>query len=104
MHRDNVDLDHGTITIDPHTGTLHESGHSRWLGAPKTASSARVITLPPFLIGLLRQHLQRHDHEFIFTTKTGKWWWRSTFLRRVLQPAVNGNENNPQQRVRDCPH
>ncbi|MBP2320442.1 integrase [Kibdelosporangium banguiense] len=91
------------VTIDLRTGTLHESAHSRWLGAPKTASSARVITLPPFLIGLLRQHLQRHDNEFIFTTKTGKWLWRSTFIRRVRQPAVNGNETMPHRRIRTVP-
>jgi integrase len=35
LHRDNIDLDHGTLTIDPRTGTLHESGHSRWLAHPK---------------------------------------------------------------------
>ncbi|MFC0107758.1 hypothetical protein [Kibdelosporangium aridum] len=81
------------LDLDPRTGTLHESGHSRWLGAPKTASSARVITLPPFLIGLLRQHLQQHNNEFVFTTQSGKWLSRSTFIRRVLRPRGQQQRN-----------
>ncbi|MCP3798474.1 site-specific integrase [Allokutzneria sp. A3M-2-11 16] len=103
LHRDNVDLHRGTITIDPRTGALHESSHTRWLGSPKTASSARVITLPAFLITLLRRHFERHDNEFVFTTESGNWLWRSTFIRRVLKPAVNGNENEPRARVRTVP-
>ncbi|SMD25927.1 hypothetical protein [Kibdelosporangium aridum] len=31
----------------------------------------------------------------MFTTQSGKWLWRSTFIRRVLRPAVNGNETEP---------
>ncbi|WP_143022727.1 hypothetical protein [Lentzea jiangxiensis] len=36
LRRDNIDLDRGTLTIDPRTGALHESAHTRWLGSPKT--------------------------------------------------------------------
>jgi integrase len=36
LQRDQVDLDRGTITIDPDIGTLHESAHRLWLGPPKT--------------------------------------------------------------------
>jgi integrase len=84
LQRHNVDLDRGILIIDPRIGALHESAHTRWLGSPKTASSARTITLAPFLITLLRKHLERHDNEFVFTAESGTWLWRSTFIRCVL--------------------
>jgi hypothetical protein len=28
----------------------------------------------------------------VFTAEGGTWLWRSTFIRCVLNPAVNGNE------------
>lgn len=92
LHRDNVDLRRGVIVIDPLVGALHESGSMRWLGPPKTRASARTIALPPFLTALLREHLARHRYEFVFTTPSGTWLWRSTFLRRVFRPAVDGSE------------
>ncbi|MEU8632788.1 tyrosine-type recombinase/integrase [Amycolatopsis sp. NPDC048633] len=92
LHRDNVDLRRGVIVIDPLVGTLHESGSMRWLGPPKTRASARTIALPPFLVALLREHLVRHRYGFVFTTPSGTWLWRSTFLRRVFRPAVDGSE------------
>jgi hypothetical protein len=76
--------------IDPLVGALHESGSMRWLGTPKTRASARTIALPPFLVVLLREHLARHRYGFVFTTPSGTWLWRSTFLRRVFRPAVDG--------------
>jgi hypothetical protein len=36
LQRDQVDLDRGTITIDPDIGALHESAHRLWFGPPKT--------------------------------------------------------------------
>lgn len=93
----------GLLIIDPRTGALHESAHTRWLGSPKTPSSARTITLPPFLVTMLRKHFERHDNEFVFTAECGTWLWRSTFIRRVLKPAVNGNEGRPHQVVRTVP-
>ena len=100
LHRDNVDLDRGILIIDPRFGALHESAHKQWLGNPKTTSSARVITLPPFLITLLRDYLKRHDNEFVFTAEGGNWLWRSTFTQRILKPAVNGNEDVPYKGIR----
>lgn len=92
LHRDNVDLRRPVIAIDPLVGALHESGSMRWLGPPKTCASARVIALPPFLVALLREHLAQHRYEFVFTTPSGTWLWRSTFLRRVFRPAADGSE------------
>ncbi|NGY65342.1 hypothetical protein G7043_41260 [Lentzea sp. NEAU-D13] len=64
---------------------------------PKTASSARTITLPPFLITMLRKHLERHDNEFVFTAEGGTWLWRSAFIRRVLnsRPTTTMDARNP---------
>ncbi|SFR22166.1 hypothetical protein SAMN04488564_10685 [Lentzea waywayandensis] len=49
------------------------------------------------------QHLEQHDNEFVFTAEGGTWLWRSTFIRRVLKPAVNGNEGRPLSGVRTVP-
>ncbi|OXM56078.1 multidrug DMT transporter permease [Amycolatopsis thailandensis] len=90
LHRDNLDLDTGRLVVDPEVGSLHESRGRRWLGPPKTPSSARTIALPPFLVRLLRRHLETHPFEFVFTNACGSWLWRSTFDRRVLRPAIDG--------------
>jgi integrase len=99
LQRDHVDLNHGTITIDPDTGALHESAHQLWLGPPKTPASARTITLPPFLVALLREHLANTSSPFVFTTRHGHPLWRSTFDRRVFRPAVDGNHHKGTQPV-----
>ncbi|MBK1789234.1 site-specific integrase [Prauserella sp. ASG 168] len=90
LHRDNLDLDNGRLVVDARVGSLHESRGRRWLGPPKTPSSARTIVLPPFLIRLLRRHLETHPYEFVFANTCGSWLWRSTFDRRVLRPAIDG--------------
>jgi integrase len=61
------------------------------LGPPKTADSARDVHLPPFLIGLLRQLLDGHDHQQVFTGARGGHLRRSNFNRRTWTPAVHGN-------------
>lgn len=82
LQRDKVDLNRGTITIDPDIGALHESAHQLWLGPPKTPASARTIALPPFLATKLRDHLA------------------STFDRRVFRPAVDGDDRKGTHSVR----
>jgi integrase len=99
LHRGNVDLRRGVIVIDPLVGALHESGSMRWLGPPKTGASARTIALPSFLVALLRAHLARHRYEFVFTTPSGRWLWRSTFLRRVFHPAEAAERAGRQHHV-----
>jgi integrase len=91
LHRDHVDLQRGVLVIDPEYGALHESARQRWLGPPKTPASARTVSLPPFLVGLLREHLAHTTAGFVFTSRTGHPLWRSTFDRRVLRPAVDGD-------------
>jgi integrase len=99
LQRDHVDLDRGVITIDPDIGALHESAHQLWLGPPKTPASARTITLPPFLVALLRDHLTHSSSSFVFTTRHGHPLWRSTFDRRVFRPAVDGNHRKDTQPI-----
>ena len=100
LHRRNVDLDLGVIRIDREQGALHESRGKRWIGPPKTPWSARTVMLPPFLITLLREHLAVHPYDYVFTTPTGKWLWRSTFTSRIFRPAADGNQDRPRALVR----
>ncbi|MDX8053754.1 tyrosine-type recombinase/integrase [Lentzea sp. BCCO 10_0798] len=91
LQRHNTHLDDACIVIDPDIGALHEiNGHFE-LGPPKTAESARTITLPPFLIPLLRRHLDNHDHNHVFVTAEGEYLRRSNFSRRAMRPAADGN-------------
>ncbi|MFD0530410.1 tyrosine-type recombinase/integrase [Kitasatospora arboriphila] len=78
------------IIIDPEVGALHEVNGELSYGQPKTASSARTVTLPPFLASLLAAELARTSTPPVFTTIRGKHLRRSGFQRRVWAPAVNG--------------
>lgn len=102
LRRPNLHLfddDTGHINIHPHTGALHESGRL-WLGPPKTAESARIINLPPFLVRLLRAHLDTHTHEHVFVTPAGRLQRRSNFSRNAMRPAADGNLTVAKPRVR----
>lgn len=77
--------------VHPEVGALHEVGAHLHLSPPKTPDSAREIHLPPFLITLLRQHFDGHDHPQVFTGARGGYLRRSNMSRRVFAPAVNGN-------------
>ena len=103
LHRDNLHLDTGRLIVDPDVGALHEYSRMRWIGPPKTTASARSISLPPFLITLLHQHLERHDNEFVFTNSRGNWLWHSDTTRRGLRPATDGNFDLASPRIRTYP-
>lgn len=98
------DNDTGHFTIDPEVGALHEDNSGRlWLGPPKTAESARTVTLPPFLVRLLRNHLITHRHPHVFTTPETQLHRRSNFARRAVRPAADGNLDVHNPRVRFQP-
>jgi integrase len=103
LRRINTHLDDGIIVIDPDTGALHEVDGRLELGLPKTAESARTITLPPFLVDLLRAHLDSHDHPHVFVTAEGELLRRSNFARRAMRPATDGNHHRRRPRVRVQP-
>jgi hypothetical protein len=73
------------------------------LGPPKTAESARTITLPPFLVHLLRTYLDGHDHPHVFITAEGELLRRSNFARRAMRPAADGNHHRTRPRTRVHP-
>jgi integrase len=91
LARTNTHLDDGLLRVDPKVGALHEVGGDLYLGPPKTPDSARDIHLPPFLIDLLRQVLDSHDHDQVFCGARGGLLRRSSMSRRVFGPAVNGS-------------
>jgi integrase len=97
LRRPNLHLDTRTIHIDAETGALHELSGNLTLGPPKTPASVRDIALPDFVVDLLTDHLQRHDHEHVFTSPHGALLRRGGFRRRVWLPAVAGNpaKDNP---------
>ena len=83
----------GSFRIDPKVGALIESSQGLELGPPKTAESARRVTLPPSLTRLLRAHLATHDHPHAFLSPRGELHRRSNFARRVLRPAADGTQH-----------
>jgi integrase len=84
LARTNTHLGDGLIRVDPHVGALHEVTGRLYLGPPKTAGSARDIHLPPFLITLLHEVLDSHDHDQVFCGARGG------YLRRSCMSAASG--------------
>lgn len=102
LHRDHTHLlpdGTGHLVIDPRVGALHEVDRQLYLGPPKTAESARAITLPPFLVALLRQHLAAHPYGYVFTTRDGAFLRRSNFARRAMRPAADGTLGRPRPAI-----
>ncbi|MGI8311790.1 tyrosine-type recombinase/integrase [Saccharopolyspora hattusasensis] len=95
LQRFNTHLDDGCIVIDPEIGALHEVDGVLSLGPPKTEESARTISLPPFLIEMLRAHLDTHSHSHVFVTKDNELLRRSNFSRRATRPAADGTLHKP---------
>ena len=99
LQRRNLHLAHGYLTVDRYVGALHESGPRLWLGPPKTSASIRLVTLPPFLIQLLREHLAATDGIPVFCGPHGGWLRRSNVDRRILRPAADGTRHLPRPKV-----
>jgi integrase len=59
------------------------------------------VTLPPFLVRLLRAHLATHNHPHVFVTPEKALHRRSNFSRRAFRPAADGNNHiaNPEIRL-----
>ncbi len=94
----------GLIRIHPDLGALHEVGGKLVLGPPQTPDSARDVHLPLFLIKLLRQILDSHDHQQVFTGALGGCLRRSNFNRRTWTPAVGGDPEHNLPPVIDGMH
>lgn len=91
LARTNTHLGDGLLTVHADVGALHEVGGTLYLGPPKTPDSARTVHLPPFLITLLHEVMDSHDHDLVFVGARGAFLRRSSMSRRVFGPAVNGN-------------
>src|SRR5262249_57983082 len=78
----------------PDVGPRPGTSGNRVLARPKTVASARDVHLPPFLIHLLRQVLDGHDHEQVFAGALGGYLRRSNFNRRTWTPAASGNPDH----------
>ncbi|MBT8224500.1 MAG: site-specific integrase [Dactylosporangium sp.] len=91
LRRPNCHLDDARIVIDANTGALHEVAGILALGPPKTPAAIRTIRIPPFLVAMLRKHLDSHDHEHVFTGRDGGLHRRFNFARRSWRPAADGN-------------
>jgi integrase len=62
-----------------------------FLGPPKNATSAREVDVPPFLVGLLTEHMARWPHEYPFCTPSGEGaFWRRGNFGADLRPAADG--------------
>jgi integrase len=91
----------GHFDIDPDFGALHEPNKGApFLGQPKTVESARTVTLPPFLVPLLKAHLLTHQHQHVFVTPQNELHRRSNFARRALRPAADGNAHVQKPEIR----
>jgi len=87
----NTHLGDGLISVDPDKGALDEVRGQLYLGPPKSAAAVRDVHLPPFLITLLQEVIDSHDHDMVFCGARGAWLRRSAMSRRVWRPAVNGD-------------
>ncbi|MEC3979890.1 tyrosine-type recombinase/integrase [Amycolatopsis sp. H20-H5] len=97
------DDDTGYFTIDSTFGALHEPNRGPlYLGHLKTDASARIVTLPPCIVRLLRAHLTTHEHPHVFVTPFNDLHRRSNFARRALRQAADGNAHlkNPAVKLR----
>lgn len=106
LHRDDTHVHAaavGKIVIDPKVGALHEVDGQFYLGPPKTAESARTITLLPFLTELLRHHLAGHPHSYVFVSLDGNFLRRSNFSRRAMRPQPMAPPTYPARRSRYHP-
>ncbi|MFI5614088.1 hypothetical protein [Amycolatopsis sp. NPDC051903] len=95
------DDDKGKIIVDPDVGCLHEPNKGPMFpGPPKTDSSVRDVSLPPFLVRLLRTHLATHKHRHVFVTPDSALHRRSNFARRAFRPAADGKVYVPNAPLR----
>lgn len=103
LRRSNLNLDAGTIRI---VGTLEEvAGIVRYVEDTKTAASRRTLTLPRFLIDVLREHLAMSpETELVFVGAEGGLLRRNNFRRRFWKPALAAARLNEGLRFHDLRH
>jgi integrase len=58
------------------------------------------VTLPAFLVPMLRAHLSTNEHQHVFVTPLKELHRRSNFARRALRPAADGNAHIQKPEIR----
>jgi integrase len=89
LKRTRLNLLHATVEI---VGTLEEVGGAppRYVEATKTVNSRRKLSVPPFLVDELQDHLsEASPSDLVFTTVEGQLLRRNNFRRRYWLPAVD---------------
>lgn len=81
-----LNLLHGRIEV---VEALKEVSGRLYFGPPKHGRR-RTVSLPPFLVAALGEHLQEFSplNDLVFTNPDGSMLRRSNFGRRIWQPAV----------------
>lgn len=86
LQRRHVDLTEKTIRIE---GTLQRvRGVTNFVTTPKTKAARRTVELDDWLVDMLAEHLDGHDHDFVFPSRNGGPTNYSHFRQRVWNPAV----------------
>jgi integrase len=89
LRRNDCELPRARLRVDE---SLAEVNGRLYFGAPKNHQH-RYVVMPPFLVALLRRHLDQHvaDHDraLVFTSPTGGPLRYGNFARRVWKPALD---------------
>jgi integrase len=90
LTRGHIDL--AACTVHVASSLTETDGGALFLGPPKSAASRRTVQLPPLLVPILRNHLDRYAlpgaDNLVFTGPHGAMLRRSNFRRRVWLPAL----------------
>lgn len=103
LKRENVDVLRRHVRI---VGTLEEIGsHCRYVEETKTATSRRMLTMPPFLAEALAGHMAlKPKSEFVFVGPEGALLRRSNFRRRHWKTALKASGLDVALRFHDLRH
>ncbi|HEY3691360.1 MAG TPA: tyrosine-type recombinase/integrase [Pseudonocardiaceae bacterium] len=89
LRRDALDLDHGKLVVI--RTVVEVAGHTSFKPFPKSAAGRRTVPVPPWLVAIIREHLERwptDDHAPVFSNEVGSALLRSSFRSRVWRPAL----------------
>ncbi|MGW1677822.1 tyrosine-type recombinase/integrase [Saccharopolyspora sp. NPDC002376] len=88
---DALDLNSGTLSVI--RTVVEVSGNTSFKPFPKSTAGRRTIPLPPWLLEIIREHVERWpsiDQGPVFSNTVGKPLRRTLFRSRVWRPALVG--------------
>jgi integrase len=89
LQRQDFDTDSGTVRV--RQAVTEQRGVGLVLGPPKSRAGRRVVTVPPAVVAVVREHLVHVDDNpdaFIFTGPTGGLIWRGNFNKLAKWPEA----------------